>query len=253
MVPELIQVPAGAVTLGHPTHPDASPQHPLELAAFHIGKYPVTNAEFAEFIAARGYAAERYWTAMGWRWLRSKPQTEPGFWRDARFNAARQPVVGVTWYEAAAFCAWLSEAQGREFRLPTEAEWERAARGTLDARAFPWGDQWKTSRANTAELGLGRTTPVDAFPSGTSPFGVWDLAGNVSEWTLSKWGMNWQELEYGYPYRAGDGREGIEGSAARVLRGGSWFNPSIEAQVWRRARFLPGSRASNIGFRLAGA
>jgi formylglycine-generating enzyme required for sulfatase activity len=79
---------------------------------------------------------------------------------------------------------------------------------------------------------------------------VLDLAGNVFEWTLSKWGRNWQELEYLYPYRADDGREDEEGSAARVIRGGSWFNSSVEAQISRRARFLPGSRGSNVGFRI---
>lgn len=250
MIPELITIPAGAFTLGHKTSSDASPQHQLELREFRIGKYPVTNQEFAEFISGDGYQIEKFWTAMGWKWLQSRPQTEPGFWSDPRFNIPRHPVVGVSWYEAVAFCKWLSEKSARRVRLPTEAQWEKAARGANDARVYPWGDRYETNRANTAELGFGRTSPVDAFPDGASPSGVCDLAGNVYEWTLSKWGRNWQELEFTYPYRADDGREDIDGSAARVMRGGSWFNPSIEAQVWHRARFLPGSRASNIGFRL---
>lgn len=262
---ELILVPAGRFTMGHRTHPEASPQHQLDLPAFRVGKYPVTNEEFAEFIAARGYGTEKYWTQMGWRWLLSRPQTEPGFWDDPRFNSPRQPVVGVSWYEAVAYCNWLTagafpapsgenggiRVAERDYRLPSEAEWEKAARGALDARLYPWGNTYEPNRANVAELGLGQTSAVNAFPSAASPFGLCDLAGNVFEWTLSKWGMNWQELEFGYPYRAEDGREEIEGSAARVIRGGSWFNSSIEAQVWRRARFLPGSRGSNIGFRVA--
>jgi formylglycine-generating enzyme required for sulfatase activity len=230
---------------------DASPQHKINLAAFWIGKYPVTNAEYTEFIAGRGYQTKKYWTQIGWRWLESRHIAEPGFWNDTRFNASRQPVVGVSWYEAAAYCSWLSETYSRRFRLPSEAEWEKAARGANDARVYPWGNRFDSDRANTAERALGCTTPVDTFQGGPSPYGVYDVAGNVFEWTLSKWGKNWQEMEYTYPYHPGDGREEIEGSAARVMRGGSWFNPAIEAQVWVRARYLAGSRGSNIGFRIA--
>ncbi len=251
MLPELILIPAGAFTMGHAAHPDASPQHKIDLEAFSIGKYSVTNAEYAEFIATSGYQTQMHWTQIGWRWLESRHLAEPGFWNDPRFNTARQPVVGVSWYEAVAYCSWLSEKYSRRFRLPSEAEWEKAARGASDARVYPWGDRFESNHANTAELGLGCTTPVDAFPDGASPYGVCDLAGNVYEWTLSKWGKNWQEMEYAYSYRADDGREEIEGSAARVMRGGSWFNPAIEAQVWVRARYLAGSRGSNIGFRIA--
>ncbi len=250
MLSDLILITAGKFTMGHPTHPDASPQYSIDLGAFKIGKYPVTNAEYAEFITAGGYQNQSYWTAIGWRWLEPRRIAEPGFWSDPQFNAARQPVVGVSWYEAIAYCNWLSEKYSRRFRLPSEAEWEKAARGANNAWVYPWGDRLEKNRANTAELGLGRTTPVDAFPNGSSPYGVCDLAGNVFEWTLSKWGKNWQEMEYAYPYRADDGREEIEGSAARVMRGGSWFNPAIEAQVWYRARYLAGSRGSNIGFRV---
>jgi formylglycine-generating enzyme required for sulfatase activity len=250
MLPDLISIPAGSFTMGHPAHPDASPLHQLDLPAFRIGKYPVTIAEFDEFMVARGYETEKFWTQMGWRWRESRRVTAPGFWNDPQFNGAGQPVVGVSWYEAVAFCDWLSEKYSRRFRLPTEAEWEKAARGADDVRVYPWGDRDEINRANTAELGLGRTTPVNAFPLGASPFGVFDMSGNVFEWTLSQWGKNWQDREFAYPYRADDGREQVEGSAARVMRGGSWFNPSIEAQVWHRARYLAGSRGSNVGFRV---
>ncbi len=253
MLPDLVAIPAGTFTIGHPTHSDASPQHQLHVDGFSIGKYPVTNGEFAEFVTAGGYQIKPHWTTIGWRWLESRRVTEPGFWNDPQFNAARQPVVGVSWYEAVAYCNWQSEKYSRRFRLPTEAEWEKAARGADDARVYPWGNQFEANRANTAERGLGRTTPVDAFPEGASPYGVCDLAGNVFEWTLSKWGKNWQDMEYAYPYRSDDGREEIEGSAARVMRGGSWFNQAIEAQVWHRARYLAGSRGSNIGFRVVEA
>jgi formylglycine-generating enzyme required for sulfatase activity len=136
MTRNLIEIPAGAFTMGSDSIPDASPQHRLSLAAFHIGKYPVTNAEYREFVDANGYLSREWWTEMGWRWLQSRPQPVPGFWDDPRFNDDMQPVVGVSWYEAVAYCRWQSATTARSFRLPTEAEWEKAARGASDARRF---------------------------------------------------------------------------------------------------------------------
>ncbi len=249
---EFVEIPRGNLVMGDKRLRDASPQHRVELNAFAIGKYPVTNGEYAEFIAAGGYADESYWTAMGWKWMRGRIGQEPapGFWHEPRLNQARYPVVGVSWYEAVAFCNWLSEHDNARYRLPSEAEWEYAARGENDARNFPWGEKFERGRANTAEAGFGGTTPVAHFPAGASPFGVWDMAGNVFEWTLSKWGSNWQALQFVYPYRIEDGRQDIESSGARVMRGGSWFNPYPEAMCAYRSRYLAGSRGSNIGFRV---
>lgn len=231
---------------------DASPQHRLEINAFAIGKYPVTNAEYAEFLAANGYETEPFWTAMGWKWQQGRlgQDAQPAFWREPRLNQPRSPVVGVSWYEAVAFCNWFGARENAVYRLPTEAEWEYAARGANSARNFPWGDNFEPGRANTAEAGFGGTTPVSHFPAGASPFDVRDMGGNVFEWTLSKWGSNWQELTFGYPYRAEDGREDVQGSGARVMRGGSWFNGYQEALCAYRSRYLAGSRGSNIGFRV---
>jgi formylglycine-generating enzyme required for sulfatase activity len=249
---DFIKIPDGVLLMGDTRLRDAAPPHKLALRAFAIGKYPVTNAEYAEFIAARGYETEAYWTAMGWKWMRGRigQQAAPAFWNEPRLNQARYPVVGVSWYEAVAFCNWLSARDNARYRLPSEAEWEYAARGANHARNFPWGENFERGRANTAEAGFGGTTPVSHFPTGVSPFGVWDMAGNVFEWTLSKWGSSWQELEFVYPYRAEDGRENMEGSGARVMRGGSWFTLSQEASCAYRSRYLAGSRASNIGFRV---
>ncbi len=267
---EFVDLSAGVLLMGDDRFREASPQHRVEMRAFGIGKFPVTNQEFAAFVNEGGYATPRFWTTMGWKALSARPYSAPAYWSDPRFNSPRQPVVGVTWYEAVAFCNWLTEKwrQGDKetarpggnsslclppssfARLPSEAEWEYAARGAESARNFPWGDKFERRRANTSESGIGRTTPVDQFPEGVSPFGVWDLSGNVFEWTLSKWGANWQELEYVYPYRADDGREEVEGSGARVMRGGSWFNPYPEALCAYRSRYLAGSRGSNIGFRV---
>ncbi|OQY92240.1 MAG: hypothetical protein B6D41_08365 [Chloroflexi bacterium UTCFX4] len=249
---EFIEIPSGVLWMGDKRLRDAAPAHQLELRAFAIGKYPVTNAEYAEFISARGYENETYWTALGWKWMRGRiGQTAlPGFWNEPRLNRARYPVVGVSWHEAVAFCNWLSTQSDARYCLPSEAEWEYAARGPNNARDFPWGEKFERGRANTAEAEFGGTTPVTHFPAGVSPFGVWDLAGNVFEWTLSKWGNNWQTLEFAYPYRADDGREEIEGGGARVMRGGAWFNPYHEASCAYRSRYLAGSRGSNIGFRV---
>ncbi len=258
---EFVEIPRGTLLMGDKRLRDASPQHKIELRAFALGKYPVTNSEYAEFISARGYEIETYWTRMGWKWMRGRIGQEavPGFWHEPRLNQARLPVVGVSWYEAVAFCNWRTEqvkAGNKEtgkqvtFRLPSEAEWEYAARGENNPRNFPWGEKFERGRANTAEAGFGGTTPVSHFPAGVSPFGVWDMAGNVFEWTLSKWGSNWQELQFVYPYRADDGREEVESSGARVMRGGSWFNPYQEALCAYRSRYLAGSRGSNIGFRV---
>ncbi len=260
---EFADIPAGILIMGDNRLRDASPQHPVEIRAFSLGIFPVTNQEFAAFVQDGGYAMARYWTEMAWKALSARPYSMPAYWNDSQFSFPRQPVVGVTWYEAVAFCNWMTEREnaqeseasgpGRErvrFRLPSEAEWEYAARGVECARNFPWGDQFELGRANTAEEGIGRTTVIDRFSTGKSSFGVWDLSGNVFEWTGSKWGANWQELRYSYPYRADDGREDVEGSGARVIRGGSWFNPYPEALCAYRSRYLAGSRASNIGFRV---
>ncbi len=247
---EFVEIPVGILIMGDPKQSEALPQHRLEMAAFRIGRFPVTNVEFAAFVEDGGYTSPQYWTAMGWKAYQARPQAVPAFWRDPHFNAPRQPVVGISWYEAVAFCNWLTAREGKQFRLPSESEWEYAARGPASARTFPWGDIYERDRANTGEEGIHCTTPVDHYPGGVSPFGVWDLAGNVFEWTRSKWGMNWNECEFYYPYEANDGREDPDGSGARVMRGGSWFNRFSEARCAFRSRYLAGSKGSNIGFRV---
>lgn len=265
---EFITIPAGEFTMGDNRIAESSPEHRVYVREFAIGKYPVTNEEYALFIDAGGYANNEFWTVAGWKWRLTRVDNEPGFWHDASFNSPTQPIVGVSWYEAVAYCNWLSgeisvsfgQTRGNDLfgnptslsriRLPTEAEWEKAARGCADGSTFPWGNSFQLGCANTAEMQFGRTTPVDYFPKGASPFGVWDMAGNVFEWSASKWGKSWQELSFPYPYHADD-RDDAQGSWARVMRGGSWFGPASEAKCARRSRYLPGSRGSNIGFRIA--
>ena len=182
----------------------------MDLPAYYIGKYPVTVAQFRAFIEA-----------------------DPKFKvndPDCLQGIANHPVVLVNWHEALAYCAWLTgELRGHQARhgalfpafggrewtvtLPSEAEWEKAARGT-DARRYPWGEEWDANRANCKESGIGSTSAVGCFPAGASPYGVEEMSGNVWEWTRS--------LHQDYPYVAGEGRENLEGKGGRVLRGGSW-------------------------------
>jgi formylglycine-generating enzyme required for sulfatase activity len=224
---------------------EESPQHTLALPAFAIARTPATNALYGAFVAATGARAPSTWQG-------SEP---PEPLRD-------HPVADVGWDEARAFCEWLNaeiancklqitaNAGGQAaiynlqstIRLPTEAEWERAARGT-DGRAFPWGAEWDAARANTREHGPGSTTPVGAHPGGASPAGLLDMAGNVWEWTAS--------LDGPYPYMPGDGREDPQASGRRILRGGCYANPHGFARCACRFRLLPSVRNPFLGFRLA--
>ncbi|MEO8082448.1 MAG: SUMF1/EgtB/PvdO family nonheme iron enzyme [Ardenticatenales bacterium] len=332
VVPALVAVPGGDYPIGEDeplpwsvldvrgTTEVHRPRHVVRLAAFAIGQFPVTNVEYACFMAAGGYDDDRWWdTAESRRWRRgelgntglksndwiwrrrfeaepglfeqmeaegrfpspdvlerwrgwlaldeaafeaaigarwqAKRETEPRFWRDERFNRPTQPLVGVCWYEARAYCAWLAAQLERPIRLPTEAEWEAAARGS-DGRRYPWGDDWDCLRANGNETRIWRTTPVGVFVEGDSPFGVGDLAGNTTEWTSSLVGGSpdgSRPAEYPYPYDPADGREDPAApvSLCRVLRGGEWSYVQGNAHCAYRGFNLPDVRLDVTGFRVA--
>lgn len=174
---------------------------------------------------------------------------QPGRWGDSGFDAPNQPVVGVCWFEARAYCAWLSAQSVQCYRLPTEAEWEAAASGKV-GRRYPWGETFDATWCNTIETRLRRTTPVGVFPESDTPpsistsnSGIADLAGNVWEWTGS--------LYQPYPYRASDGREVPEGENWRVLRGGSWYFHGGHCRSAHRNHNDPFTCHSYTGFRLA--
>lgn len=219
------------------------PPHEVLIEAFAIGTTTVTNAQFLPFIEAGGYTNKDYWTPRGWKWRQGDRATAPAFLHDERYNQPDQPIVGVAWYTAVAYTRWLSDVTGGSWRLPTEAEWEAAARGEF-------GDAPKPRNYNTAERGIGHAWAVTEAGN-TSWCGATDMCGNVWEWCSSRWGKNWQRCDYMYPYDVDDGRENLQDSYARVMRGGSWFDPLPEADPANRGRYLPGSRGSNIGFRLA--
>lgn len=184
-----------------------------------------------------------------------KPQrrTQPQFWHDRRFAGPLRPVVGVSWYEARAYCRWLSAQCGLVVRLPTEAEWEAAARGT-EGRSYPWGERFEPFRANTWECHIQRPTPVGVFPAGDTPEGVADLSGNVYEWTSSLGGSadGADGACYAYPYDPADGREDPTAppDVCRVCRGGAWDDDQSAARCVSRFFVPPAGATHNQGLRL---
>jgi formylglycine-generating enzyme required for sulfatase activity/CheY-like chemotaxis protein len=224
--PELISVPAGVFWMGSDRFAaNEQPTHKLSLPDFQISRYPITNAQFQMFLQATG-------------------EQHPEDWREtSRFcKMASHPVVNVSWFMATAYCEWLSEISGKNYRLPTEAEWEKSARGSVERRTWPWGDTWNLERANIG-MQVGSTTPVGIFPSGRSPFGVDDAIGNVWEWCSS--------LNLEYLYNSNDGRENPEASTDRIIRGGDWTSNSKVARCSSRQSLAPSLHRSNIGFRIA--
>jgi formylglycine-generating enzyme required for sulfatase activity len=220
------------------------PQHTVTLPEYYIAKHPVTVGEYRAFVHGAGYLLSGYWTDAGWAWRQETNKTEPELWVDEKWAGDdRLPVVGVSWYEAYAYCQWLSEATGRDYRLPSEAQWEKAARGT-DGRWYPWGKAFDASRCNSRASGLERTMPVGSYsPAGDSPYGCADVAGNASEWTVSRF--------WPYPCDAGDGRDDPQGDAERVIRGGSWHSPVLRVRTVSRGMNDPWFTDNDVGFRCA--
>ncbi len=214
------------------------------LSPFWIGRYPVTNHRYAEFIAAGGYATSRYWIDEGFDYVKNHGLVAPLYWDDEHFNQPMQPVTGVSWWEAMAYAAF------RGMTLPTEAQWEYAA--GLGARVYPWGDEEPSlSRANyapacePAELRRS-TTPVDAHPEGVSASGCWDMAGNVHEWCLDKASTDygWDTTGFDPMYDAGVNR-------ARIVRGGSGLHDEDCLRCSSRDFYEPELRDNIVGIRLA--
>lgn len=215
---------------------------PVSVSIYRIGRYPVMNAEFVHFIEDGGYQAGDYWTEAGWLARKQAHWKQPGLWENKRFNGSAQPVVGVNWYEAVAYCNWLAAKTSKPYRLPGEAEWEKAARGT-DGRIYPWGNEWDQTKLNSEEGGLSYTTPVGYYPPDVdSPYGAADMAGNVWEWTLS--------LYQDYPYDPTDGREDHESPGKRVVRGGAFGYDRRFARCAARYNFNPDYRSEFVGFRV---
>jgi formylglycine-generating enzyme required for sulfatase activity len=202
------------------------PQHLVSLPAFEIAQFPVTNAEYSIFTWDTGYRIPRTWA--GYVFL---AETD------------NHPVAGVSKIDVEAYIGWLNQRTGMNFRLPTEAEWERAARGE-DGRIYPWGNTFDPWRCNTAESLKKGTTPVGSYsPGGDSVCGAVDMLGNVWEWT--------QSLFMPYPYRPNSDREEIRPNGRYVVRGGAWYYTRKLARCAAREGALPEQISPSIGFRLA--
>lgn len=319
VLPQMVDVPAGTYLIGSKQGEEDSydseyPQHSVELKAFSIGKWSVTNIEFKCFMDAGGYENEKYWEGdLAQRWLKGedvsggqfttwlttwkqlqdiknngdirkqlegfgnlspdqidtletvaglsedelkeqlgkslsqKSRSQPALWNDRERNNPSQPVVGITWFEARAYCAWLSELTGTPYRLPTEVEWEAAARGLPEGegqvKKYPWGNDWDKEKANSIEGRVMKPSPVGAYSAAGAlgPFDAEDQAGNVYDWTSS--------LYLPYPYDAHKAEE-IEADGERTVRGGSWNNLRRLVRCASRSRNVPVNFNSNIGFRL---
>jgi formylglycine-generating enzyme required for sulfatase activity len=209
---------------------DEDPAHVVFLDAYQIGRYPVTVQEFARFVEDQGYTEELWWAAGGFG-----KERQPEEW-DVQVLHPNRPVVGVSWYEAAAYCTWAS------LRLPTEAQWERAARGTTGTM-YPWGNEAPNATHANYDGQVRRATPVGLYPSGATPEGVEDLAGNVWEW-VADW--------YGEDYYRESPTKNPPGPASgylRVVRGGSWDVPARTLRAANRYGEGPALRYHVVGFR----
>lgn len=252
---DFVLIPAGECIIGSDRRDrdagdDERPQHRLIIGDFYLMRHPVTNAQYRRFVEATGH----------------RP---PLFWPHGQMpvDRADHPVVGVSFHDAAAFCRWARTVTGLPVRLPTEVEWEKAARGP-DGRRYPWGDRWDATRCNNRETHPTGTTPIGRFsPLGDSPYGIADLAGNVQNWCASIFGP--------YPYDPTDGREVLVNDLAsagllpefhesgaianaerpeanlgkQTLRGGSWRCDRREARCAYRSWAAPMHRSDDTGFR----
>jgi formylglycine-generating enzyme required for sulfatase activity len=213
------------------------PSQKVTLQPYRIGRYPVTNEEYAVFLK-RNPAHDK---PAGAGWFGFHPPQ----------GKERHPVVKVSWHDALAYCRWLSEVTERPYRLPTEAEWEKAARGP-QGQPYPWGDTWLDDRCNVGKVD---TSPVDAYPSGSSPYGCEDMLGNVQEWTSTLWGSDLDHSDFSEVYDAEDGREEIDTDgnqprAFRIHRGGHFKKEPDDLQNSIRGKSEAGSKFSRRGFRI---
>lgn len=226
LVQPMVWVPAGPFLMGSDRSKDSKayddelPQNSLTLPGYWIGRFPVTVAQWKLFIKESNHPSDQ----------------------ESLQDPNDHPVRYVSWYDALAYCKWLSEKSSLPVTLPSEAEWEKAARG-MDGRIYPWGDEVDKYKCNIDESGIGNTTPVGKYsPNDDSPYGCADMAGNVWEWTRSKFKP--------YPYNAEDGRENLEGNDSRVVRGGAWVDDLGGARASLRRSDHPNYRLNDLGFRV---
>ena len=232
-------IPAGEFLMGsNEADVDRSPAHFVYLKGYFIDLYEVTNRQYEGFILNGGYQTEALWSKTGWEFIQRNGIDRPLGLEQNRYNGPSQPVVGVSWYEADAYARWANK------RLPTEAEWEKAARGT-DSRKYPWGNEMDFSHIGYSMADSSRTLPVGSFPSGVSPYGLHDCAGNVSEWVADRYDQTY------YSRSPRKNPIGPKTGDFRVLRGGAWGGLRFQMQCAYRASYPPDYRGFRVGFRCA--
>ncbi len=244
-IPDMVLIPAGPFKMGtsieqiaimvetenwaeewqmHDLFQVEQPQHEVNLPSFEIGRNPITNIEYFSFIYNSGHRVPKNWTGFHYN-----------------EGEAFHPVTGVSKDDTLAYCKWISSALKTEYRLPSEAEWEKAARGT-DGRIYPWGDAFDPWRCNTLESAKKSTTPCGTYsPSGDSPYGVMDMVGNVYEWTSS--------FLLPYPFKIEVSPE--DNNRKCIVRGGAWYYTQKLARCSARESVLPDFVSTSLGFRLA--
>jgi formylglycine-generating enzyme required for sulfatase activity len=218
----MIYIPSGKFMMGaNDGNDNEKPLHEVDLDGYWIGKYEVTFAQYDRYCGETG-------------------KENPG---DEGWGRENRPVINVSWDDAAAYCRWLSQKTGLKFQLPTEAQWEKAARGSRGFQ-YPWGNDFDKTKCNSYESRLDKTMPVGSFPSGKSPYGCMDMAGNVWEWCA-----DWYDNDY-YKNSPSKNPPGPAHGSARVLRGGSWIGVAPFCRAAFRAHYLPAFRDDFVGFRL---
>lgn len=262
----MISIPAGSFLMGNSGvgndklaadlgyANDEKPQHSVYVSAFQIGLREVTRGEYRQFINAGGYDNPTWWSSAGWDWRIATQRTKPDNWNaqqnwgspPGQFSQTdNYPVVGVSFYEAEAFCNWAG------CRLPSEAEWEKAARwNNITPRVYPWGDAWDSEKCNNwydALFDGYRTAPVGSYPLGSSFHGCLDMIGNVWEWC-----SDWYSFYYysQTPYGGWVDPQGPSSGTGRVLRGGSWADGEFARCAFRQADD-PTFSSNEVGFRVA--
>jgi len=221
----LVHIPAGSFLMGGEAGQDCErPVHRVWVDEFFLAACQVTNAEYARFLSDTG-------------------ATRPPFWNDPKFNDPEQPVVGVSWFEARAYCEWLAKTNGRRYRLPTEAEWERAARGGVEGGLYPWGDAAPQSLPNYQLRWI--TGPERVGQYEPNAFGLFNMCDNVHEWC-----SDWYDAGY-YAHSPGQNPRGPESGTRKASRGGSWRHHIKVSRCSARSSIPPQFQYADYGFRVA--
>lgn len=239
LVQDKVFVPAGPAWIGS-DRPGEGPPVQMHIRSFYIDRYPITNRQFADFLGDGGYRRAELWEPEGFRWARDAGLDCPAFWGQSEYAAADQPVTGVSFYEAQAYSRWTGA------QLPTEAQWEKAARGA-DGRTYPWGEEEpQTDFANFApEFSPVRSAAVSVheFPHNESPYGCRQMAGNVLEWCIDTFHVDTPACRTGNEYVE------VRPGPRRLLKGGSWIAGASRLRAAARFSFPPDFRDNITGFR----